>query len=533
MDHGERISRRTLGLAAALSAARLALPMPALAQAAARRGGTAVLGMTEPTNVNPDLSTSYSNQLVGCMIYEGLVQVARDSSIEPLLATSWEISPDRKTYTFKLADAKWHDGRDFTAADVKYTIENVSSKFAPVFASAAATIESIETPDAKTVIFHLKTSFGPFLMSLAAPQGGAILPKHLFEGTDPLQNPASSTAPVGTGPFKLVEWSRGAYLKLVANDRYWQPERPYLKELIVRLIPQSTSRLQALRAGEIDYIPGYFVAASDHSVIKATDGLKLENSGFAPGTKMMFMNFASAPLGEKAVRHALMMATDREFLFRNVWFGTGGIGVMPFTSRMQWAADPSIDYRQMYPFDVDKANAALDAAGHRRGSNGSRFTLRYIYAPESADSAQAGLALKSMWQKIGVDVRLIAVEGAAYADRVYTRKDFDVTIVGYTSYGDPAIGIARVFVSSAIGRPYGNASQYSNPEVDELFVRGAAATDLAERAVFYKEAQRILADELPVLTLQEYQHEDAARTALRDVWGGQGYGRWGNAWLAE
>ena len=511
------------------------LSSAASAQDTPKQGGTAILGMAEPVNVNPNLSTNYPNQLVGCMIYEGLVQVSRDATIEPLLAESWEVSEDGKTYSFKLKEAVWQDGEPFTSADVKFTIENISSKFAPVFASAAGVISGIETPDERTVIFTLSESFGPFLMSLACPQGGAIMPAHLFASseTDPAQNPASSTAPVGTGPFKLTEWSRGDFLRLEANPDYHIGGRPYLEEVIVRHIPQSTSRLQALRAGEVDYIPGYFVPPNDYSVVSSTEGLKLENSGFAPGAKMLFLNTTVEPLNRKEVRQALMQATDGAFLYKNVWFNTGGIGRMPFTSRIEWAADMSIDYATQYPFDVEAAKAALDKAGLPVGADGTRFKLTFVYNPEYADVAQAAQAIKSMWSQVGVEVGLVAVEGSAYGDRIFAQKNYDMTMIGYTSYGDPALGVARIFISSAIGRPFGNASLYSNPEVDELFQRGRSAIDLEERGTFYKQAQKILADELPVLTLHEYQHEDAARSALKDVWGGQGYGRWGNAWLDE
>jgi|TARA_Y100000815_G_scaffold275270_1_gene312607 peptide/nickel transport system substrate-binding protein len=449
------------------------------------------------------------------------------------LAEPWEIAEDGTKYTFSLKDAKWHDGKPFTSADVKYTLENVSGKFAPVFASAANRIVSIDTPDDKTAVIALSEPFGPFLMSLACPQGGAIMPEHLFAGTDPMTNPASNEAPVGTGPFKFAEWKRGDYIRLEANKDYWQEGKPYLDEVFAKAIPQAASRLQALKAGEVDFIPGYYVSASDYGLVRNTPGLKMENSGFAPGAKMLFLNNTSTPLDRKEVRQALMYATDRDFLYKAVWFETGGVGKAPFTTKLGWAANPDVDYREMYPYDVDKANAMLDAVGLPRGADGTRFDLTFVYTPSFGDVTQVAPAIKNMWKKIGVDVTLEAVEGSTFGDRIYSQKKYDLTIVGYTSYGDPALGIGRVFISTAIGRPYGNASQYSNPEIDALFEKGAAATSLEERATFYREIQARMADELPMLTLQEYQHEDAASESLHGVWGGQGYGRWGEAWLQQ
>ena len=519
-------------MAMAMVAAGWSLSDQVAAQETPKRGGTATIAIgSEPTNLNPDLSTGYSNQMIGCMIYQGLVQVSIDSKILPLLAKSWTIAPDGKTYIFELIKASWQDGKPFTSEDVKFSLTEVSAKLGPIFAAAGKMIDSVETPATHKVVFKLKEPFAPFLMSLAYPQNGAIMPAHLFRGTDILNNPASSTAPVGTGPFKLTEWKRGELLKLERNPDYWEQGKPYLDQIFVRVIPQAASRLQALRAGEVDYIGGYFVPPSDYSVVRATSGLKLENSGFAPGAKMLFINTKHKPLDDKRVRQALMLATNRDLLFKAVWFETGGIGVQPFTSKLAWAANRDIDYRKMYPFDVKKANALLDEAGYKRDASGKRFTVTFVNTADAADVAQVAEALKSMWRGIGVEVKIEVIEGSAFANRIYTKGDFDLTMVGYTSFGDPALGISRVFTTNAIGRPYGNASSYSNPEVDDLFAKGASATALEDRAVFYKKVQTILAEDLPVLTFQEYQHEDAASARLRGVWGGQGYGTWQNAWM--
>lgn len=515
-----------------LLAVRSGAPSEAMAQDTPKHGGTATIGVgSEPTNLNPDLSTGYPNQMIGCMIYQGLVQVSIDSKILPLLAKSWTIAPDGKTYTFDLIQANWQDGKPFTSDDVKFSLTEVSAKLGPIFSAAGKMIDSVETPAADKVIVKLKEPFGPFLMSLACPQNGAIMPAHIFRGTDALTNAASSTTPVGTGPFKLAEWKRGELLRLVRNPNYWEQGKPYLDQIFVRIIPQASSRLQALRAGELDYVGGYFVPPSDYSVIRATPGLKLENSGFAPGAKMLFVNTNKKPLDDKRVRQAFMLATNRDFLFKAVWFETGGIGVQPFTSKLVWAANSDIDYRKMYGFDVKKANALLDEAGYKRDASGKRFTVTFVTTADAADVSQVAEALKSMWRAIGVEVKMDVIEGSAFADRIYAKGDFDLTMVGYTSFGDPALGISRVFTTAAIGRPYGNASRYSNPEVDDLFTKGASTTAQEDRAVFYKKVQTILAEELPVLTFQEYQHEDAASARLRGVWGGQGYGTWQNAWI--
>jgi peptide/nickel transport system substrate-binding protein len=508
--------------------------------AAAQQAGTPVRGGrvavaigSDPTSVNPNLSTNYQNQLVGCMIYQGLVQVKRDGAIMPLLAKSWTISPDGLTYSFDLVKASWHDGKPFTSEDVVYTLTNISAKLGPIFNAAGQRIESVTAPAGDKVVVKLKEPFGPFLMSLACPQNGAIMPAHVYKGTDPLTNPASQDKPVGTGPFKLVEWNRGNFVRLEKNANYWEAGKPYLDQVTAKIIPTASSRLQSLRAGEIDFIGGANLPPSDYAVIKGTKGLKLENSGFAPGAKSLFLNTAHKPLDDKRVRQALMLATDRNFLYRAVWFGTGGLGVQPFTTKLPLAAHPTVDYRKMYPLDIKRANGLLDAAGFKRDASGKRFSVAFVYRAEDADVAQVSDALKSMWRAIGVEVRGEVTEGTSYVDRIYTKGNFDMTMVGYTSYGDPALGIGRTFVTTSIGKPFGNASRYSNPEVDKLFDQGAKTTAQAERAVFYRKAAEILADDLPTLTFHEYQHDDGATERLKGLWGGQGYGWWNEAWVSR
>ena len=357
------------------------------------------------------------------------------------------------------------------------------------------------------------------------------MPAHVYRGTDVLQNPATTAQPVGTGAFKLVEWKRGDYLKLVRNPAYWRSGEPYLDAIVAKIIPQSSSRTQALLAGEVDFIPGYYFAPSDDILVAANPDLKLVQAGFAPSSDLAFLNVTRKPLDDKRVRQALMLATDREYLLKTAWFGRGHVGIMPFNSQVKWSANPDIDFTRMYPYDVARANALLDEAGHPRGADGMRFSIRLVYPSDAPDRAQVAVALKSMWRQAGVDLVIDAIERAAQVKRVFQDRDFDVTLQGYTTYGDPALGVARTFVTSSIGRPFGNPSGYSNPEVDTLFQQAENATTVQDRGAIYRKVQTILATDMPVLMLHEGVTLDAASRRVEGVWGGQGYGLWHSAWL--
>ncbi len=499
-----------------------------------QRGGGAIFTLSQdPTTVNPDVSTNPPDRQVGCIIYQGLVQLSTDYKVLPLLAKSWTASTDGLTYTFELNDAEWHDGKPFTSDDVKYSLLEVSAKYSAVFAPAGRAIESIETPAKNRVIIKLKQPFGPFLISLGCIQGAAIMPAHIFRGTEVLKNPATTTTPVGTGAFKLAEWRRGDYLRLVRNTKYYEPGKPLLDEVIGKIIGQASTRLQALQAGEVDFVQ--YVATSALPGLRADPRVKVLQSDSAPNVALAFLNTQRKPLNDRRVRQALFMATDREYLIKNAYFNSGSAGIAPFTTEIGWAVNPDVDYRKMYPFDAARANALLDEAGVKRDANGKRFSVRMLmFATQYPEYQQVSVAMKSMWQAIGVDVVIDALEDATFIKRVYVDGDFDVAFNNYTTYSDPALGIARTFVTSSIGQPFGNAARYSNPEVDALFEKGVRATSYEERGPFYQRIQAILAADLPVFTLRQHREMNAAAKHFEGIAGNvQGLGLWTDAWIAK
>jgi peptide/nickel transport system substrate-binding protein len=496
------------------------------------RGGSAIFVLSQdPATANPSVSSNVPDRILGCIIYQGLIEVTLDYKIIPLLAKSWTISPDGLTYTFDLISARWQDGQAFTGDDVKYSLLDVDAKYSAIFAPAGRVIDTIDTPAPDQVVIKLKQPFGPFLLSLGCIQGGAILPAHLFRGTDILRNPATTDRPVGTGAFKVTEWQHGDHIRLERNPDYAAPGKPYLDEIIGKVIPQSTSRTQALQSGEVDLI--YSPPGSDLAAIRADPKLKLVTADTPPLSSILFFNTVRKPFGDKRVRQALFMATDRDYILKTAFQGVGSVGRMPFTTDIPWAANTDIDYRTMYPFDPKRANTLLDEAGAIRGPDGKRFAAHIaVFATQYPEFQQVALAMKSMWQAVGVDLVIDALEDQTYLKRIYLDRDFDLSLVTYTSYSDPALGIARTFVTASIGRPYGNAAQYSNPDVDKLFLQGETATSLDDRGKFYRKAQAILALDLPVLQLRQYKDTVGASRKLNGLWGEvQGNGNWPNAWM--
>ena len=517
----------------ALAWSALAATQPAIAQQP-KKGGTIVLAVgADPTTLSRNLSSDFSVGPVGCILYQGLTRLTGAGEVKPMLAKSWTVSPDNKTYSFELNKANWQDGKPFTSADVQYSLLEISTKYSSTFSSTGRMIEAIDTPAPDKVTIRLKQPYGPFLQQLSCSQGGAIMPKHVYEGTNPLQNPASTTTPVAMGPFLLSEWKRGQHLRLTRNPDYWEPGKPYLDEVVLKVIPQASARTQALLAGEVDYISYYFLPVNDYEQVKANPKLMTIPSTISPGTDMLFFNVQRKPFDDKRVRQALFMATDRDYLLKTAYLGYGGVGTMPFTNRIPWAVNGDVDYRKMYPFDVAKANALLDEAGLKRGADGIRFKVTMVFSADEPEPPLVSAALKVMWRAVGVDLVNEALDRTSAGKRMFDTRDFDTTMTSYVSFGDPALGIARIFVTSSIGKVFGNPTGYSNPAVDALFEKGEQATDLAERGGHYRQAQAILAQDLPVLTLHERVLYDGIAKSIRGIEEENYLLSWRDAWLAN
>jgi peptide/nickel transport system substrate-binding protein len=498
-------------------------------------GGTVVMGIPNDASIlNPDLTTGSPDGWIACLMYEGLVNVKLDGSAEPLLAKSWDVSADGLTYTFHLVTTQWTDGQPFTSADVKYTFTEVGPKYSSSFASSAAAISSIDTPDDHTVVIHLSHPYGPFLVTLRCG-GGGILPAHLFQGTDVAKNAGSLTAPVGTGPFKLTEWVPGDHFTMSKNTAYWNPGRPYLDKLVFRIMPNASSRILALQAGEIQYLAYDGIAPNDYETVRSNPQLYLHEELFPPPDDIMFFNVKNSPTSDVVVRKALAMATDREYLLKTIWLGLGDVGISSFDTRIPWSYNPQVDYRKMFPFDTAKAASMLDAAGYKPGTDGTRFSLDYVVPSTSPTVVAAGQALKSMWAAIGVNLNVVTLDTPTMVQRVFKDGNFHVTIQGYTTSGDPGLGIIRQFAAGLIGTAYGNASFYSNPDVERLIIEGQNAPAQADRAKAYFQIQQIIADELPSFIVHQRIAYDAASQRVQGAWENNyiGWGDWTNAWLQK
>ncbi|APD13385.1 ABC transporter substrate-binding protein [Pandoraea pulmonicola] len=497
-----------------------------------KRGGTAVVALgAEPASLSPDTTNSVPDVAVGCMLYEGLVRFRQGFEIVPGLAKSWVISPDGLTYKFELQPAKWHDGVPVTSDDVKFTLEEISSKYGPRFNTPGKFIDRIETPSPSSVVITLKKPFAPFLFSLACEQNAAIMPAHILRGTDIPNNPAVLSRPVGNGPFKFSKWVRGSHVVLVRNPDYWRANEPYLDRIVVMIMPDAATRMLALRAGEVDYIVPDYVPLSAVQMIRHDPQFQAREVSY-PGSDLIILNTKNPVLAKREVRQALLLAIDRKFIHEKVYYGLGGIPRSAFDTRL-WAYDKDVDYETMYPYDPARARKLLDDAGLKPGPDGTRFTIRLLFETGRPEWMPAAQALQRFWENVGVKVVLDGAERAVILKRVYSDNDFDATLQTYSTLGDPALGIARTYTTDSIkkGVLFNNVSQYSNPEVDRLFGVGRDAHIQADRQKAYNRVQEILARDLPVLNLHQQPQFAVASTRLHGLWQGANQQWWGSVWM--
>ena len=491
-----------------------ATQVPAAQALVPKRGGKLVIATgSDPGQLNPGLTTVSGVHLVADNMFNGLIQFDQKLDPQPNLAERWQVAPDGKSYTFFLRKGvKWHDGQPFTAADVKFTFEEVLLKYhSRTKAGLENVLAGIDTPDETTVLFRFKEPYAPLLRRLDVVEA-PILPRHVYAGKD-IQTNDANLKPIGTGPFKFAEYVKGDRIRMVRNPDYFKPGLPYLDEVIFRIIPQNTTALLALEQGEVDYasdVPGPEIAR-----LQSSKAVSLVKAPAGPGGSFcidqMFFNLSRPPLDKLEVRQAFAYGINRQQVLDQVRFGQGRIATGPIASTMGWAYNPNVT---KYEFSVAKAKEALAKAGV------SNLAVTFVQATAFQRIAEV---VKQNMAEVGVKVELKTLDVTAANEQMFVRKDFDLGIGSYCGGPDPEVGVTRAYVSSNIGPiVFSNGAGYRNTRVDELFAQGASTVDQAQRTRLYGEIQDQLTKDLPYWWLTETELFRIHRAEIHDlrVWAG-------------
>jgi peptide/nickel transport system substrate-binding protein len=513
--------------------------MSSFAAKAQEAGGTlAFLVQPEPPTLASYVSTSGPIGLVMPKVYEGLFDYDNDGKMVPMLAESYEMSADGKTVTFKLRkNVRWHDGKPFTSADVKFTILEVLKKVHPRGPNSFREVSRIDTPDDHTAIFHLDNP-APYMMRSFSAYESPMVPMHLLEGQD-VKSASLANNPVGTGPFKFVEWKKGQYIRLDKNEDYWQEGLPYLDRIVGRFIPDASTRTAAMENGEVMYAAYNAIPNIDAVRLKERDDIGVTTDGYSMINPMALIEFNTieGPFVDPAIRRAISTAIDRRFMIDTIFFGYGKPATSALSSNFKatnlHAAMPN------YPEtgDVAAANAMLDAAGYAKDANGVRMRAVLDIIPYGEDWRRAGEYLKQVMGDIGIEVELRYEDVPTWLKRVYHNYDFEMNINYFYQLPDPVLGVHRHYGTNQIrqGTHFVNSSRYSNPELDALLDSGSKEPDAAKRTATYKEVQEILAQDMPVVNLFELEFLTVYNTQLKGAYGSAmgAYGSFREAWLDD
>jgi peptide/nickel transport system substrate-binding protein len=431
----------------------------------------------EPDVLDPATSSIYT----GAQVYEGifskLIDIDASGEFVGDLATSWTQN-DPTTWTFDLVtNATFHNGEKFTADDVKYTFDRIlDPATASAYAGLYEQIDSVDAVDASTVVFTLKAPFGAFLTNLAT--NGQIVNQTAIESADPARNP------VGTGPFKFVEWVQGDHITVEKNDSYFKAGLPYLDSVTYRFLAVDQSRIDALSAGEIDWADA--VPLQQVESLKNDPRFTYVTSAVAGIPDFLALNTAVAPFDDVRVRQAIALAINRSDIRDVAYLGTGELGLQEVPTGSSWYDETGIFGATT---DTARAEELLAEAGYPDG-----LTVEYLGLSQYPELLKTGQVVRDQLKAIGVDMTIKAVDVSVWYD-AFVSGDYQITSAYQERTIDPDNFYSLVVKS---GGPI-NTTGYSDPAVDALIAQAAASTDDAERAALYTQIRTLVTEAAPLV----------------------------------
>ena len=464
------------------------LPQRAFAQ---RFRDSVILGMVlEPPGLDPTVAPAASiGEIVHYNVLEGLTRVAMDGAVTPLLAESWDVAPDGKTYTFRLRKGvRFSDGKPFDARAVKFSFDRARAPDSTNKAKKALwdIVSQVHTPDPNTVILLLD-------------KADALVPFRLGENTAVILHPDSvasaATRPVGTGPFRVEGWAKGSSVTLTKWDGHRDAARVQLKKVVFRFIDESAAQVAALLAGDIDGMPR-FAALPALAQFRSDKRFTVE-IGSTSGKGIVAINNRRKPFDDVRVRRALTHAIDRKAFIDGAEEGLG----TPIGSHFAPTDLDYLDLTRQTPYDPAKARALLREAGVSTPLNVTLTLPPPAYARKGGEIVAAQLA------KVGVNAKIENVEWAQWLSGAF-KGHFDLTIINHvepldyaTAYADP-------------GYYFG----YDSAVFRGLVATLGATSDSKEKGRLWRDLQRLLAVDAVNVFLWNPAQVAVFRKGLRGLW---------------
>ena len=459
------------------------------AQAQTRKDSV-VLGMIlEPTSLDPTTAPAAAiGEVVHYNILEGLTKINVDGSITPLLAESWSMDADGKAYTFKLRKGvKFQDGASFDSAAVKFSFDRAKAEKSTNKAKGAVfnNIAHISTPDAHTVVLVLNNPDGNFLFRMG--ENTAVI-------LHPSTADTAATKPVGTGPYKLENWSKGSAITLSKWDAYRDAANVKLKRVTFRFINDASAQVAALLAGDIDGMPR-FQSPQSLKQFQADKRFMVE-MGNTAGKGIMTINNKKKPFDDVRVRRALSHAIDKKAFIDGVFEGLA----KPIGSHMAPTDAGYVDLTGQYPFDIEKAKALLKEAGVQTPLNVTLTLPPPPYARKGGEILAAQLA------KVGIVAKIENVEWAQWLGGTF-KGNFDLTVINHVEPLD--------FMNYANPQYYWG---YDSKAFRDLATKYSATTGAKDRTKLFGDMQRMIASDAVNVFLFNPTNTAVYKKGLKGLW---------------
>lgn len=458
--------------------------------------------------LNPILSSDASSAQVEGFVFDSLITVDDNLNFIPRMAQKWTVSKDGRIWTFYLKKGiRWHDGVEFTSADVKFTIDSIMDpKVNSPRKSDYELIQRMEIPDPYTIRIRLREPYAPFLASMSI----GIIPKHILEKED-INTAKFNRKPIGTGPYKFKEWRSAEYIALEANGDYFE-KIPKIKKIKVKVIPDINIVELQERTGEVDVGD---ILPKDYELMKQVKGLNTYLYD-APAYTYLGFNLQNPLFQDARVRQAISYAVDRNLIVDKVLHGIGSPAGSPI-SPLSWAYNPEV---RPYPYDPQKAKKLLAEAGWK-DTNGDGILekdgkpLKFVLLTNKGNKTREDLTviLQQQLKEVGIFAEPRLMEWATFISNYVNKKNYDVVILGWSLGVDP--DSYSIFHSSQIKDGL-NFISYRNPRVDRLLEEGRTTIDQSRRKQIYREFQKLMAEDQPLVFL----YYPKTITGVRDRIGG-------------
>ena len=463
---------------------------------AAKKDTLTVAITGDPPTLDPHSSSTSSSVNNLNPVYETLVRYDEDGEIVPCLATEWERLDDL-TWQFKLRDdVKFHNGEKMTADDVLFSFKRATGPDGAKVAYIMAAIDSenCKVVDDNTIIIATHEPFSPLVGYL--PYIGAVV----VSEKEFTENPEEAALnPVGTGPFKFVEWKKNDRCTYERNEDYWG-EKPAYKNLVIRTIVEANSRVIELESGNIDI--AFEIPANDVERLEQNKDTEIVKR-LSTVVEYLDMNVTKKPLDDVRVRQAIDYAIDEEAIVQSVYRGNAEYCATTVTPNMNYYDDSDTECR----FDVDKAKALLKEAG----VSDLKLTLT---CAENANRLNAATIIQNMLAEVGITVEIQSYESGTFYDMV-DAGETELFIVGFGAVGfpEPDNNIYGPYHSKQ--NPTNNMGFYSDPELDAMLDAQRATDDGPEREKIIKDIQKYLRENLPVIPYANSQQVLGIRSNVK------------------